>query len=222
MTHLSLQAIVLDCDGVLLESLDVKTKAFEELFRAYPEHRERVRQLHLDNLGMSRYDKFRIIYRDFLHQPLSDGEMETLDESFSRLIMQRMLACPMASGADVFLERFSGRYALFVASATPEAELRAILEGRGIARLFKGIYGAPTTKADILQHIRRTHHWEARELIFVGDALSEHQAAAECGVPFVGRVENGQESPFPEDGPLATVTDLGALAARWADEFGLS
>jgi beta-phosphoglucomutase-like phosphatase (HAD superfamily) len=50
------QAVIFDFDGVIVESMDIKTQAFVELFRDHPEHHETIVRLHLENGGMSRYD----------------------------------------------------------------------------------------------------------------------------------------------------------------------
>ncbi len=56
------KAIIFDFDGVILESMDVKTKAFALLFKDYPEHLPAVLALHQTHGGMSRFEKFEIIY----------------------------------------------------------------------------------------------------------------------------------------------------------------
>src|SRR2546426_9709656 len=127
-----LAAIVLDFDGVILESVDVKTRAFRRLFAAYPEQQERVVRLHLENGGMSRYEKFRRIYSEFLHQALPDDEMARLDREFGALVAQEIEACPFVHGARHFLERRAAEYPLFIASGTPEGELQAIVARRGL------------------------------------------------------------------------------------------
>ena len=47
-------AIVFDFDGVILESLDIKTRAFAALFDGFPDHTEQIAGYHLNNLGVSR------------------------------------------------------------------------------------------------------------------------------------------------------------------------
>ena len=58
-----IKAIVFDFDGVLAESANLKTRAFSDLFKG--EDEETVRQIvayHLKNAGVSRFEKFKIIY----------------------------------------------------------------------------------------------------------------------------------------------------------------
>ena len=73
-----IRAILFDFDGVILESVDVKTKAFAELFKDFPEHVDQIVQYHIDNMGVSRFDKFRYIYRYILKRKLSDEKFTEL------------------------------------------------------------------------------------------------------------------------------------------------
>lgn len=62
-----INAILFDFDGVLVESVDVKTRAFADLFKdEEDEIVEKVVNYHLKNSGISRYDKFRYYYKEYL------------------------------------------------------------------------------------------------------------------------------------------------------------
>ena len=56
-----IKAIIFDFDGVICESVNVKTIAFKKLFADYPEHQDRIVEYHLVNGGISRYEKLRIL-----------------------------------------------------------------------------------------------------------------------------------------------------------------
>lgn len=53
-----IRAIVLDFDGVIVESLDIKTRAFRDLFSDYPQHLDKIMSYHLAHNAISRYIKF--------------------------------------------------------------------------------------------------------------------------------------------------------------------
>jgi HAD superfamily hydrolase (TIGR01549 family) len=209
------RAVVFDFDGVILESVDVKTRAFVALFDRWPEHAESIRRLHLDNAGVSRYEKFARIHRDILGVPLDDAERDRLGREFGRLIREEMLSCEFVIGARELLEQFAPSYALFVASATPEEEMREIVSERGLDGFFTDVYGSPASKAEIMRLILTEHELAPNEVVFVGDALSDYEGARAVDVPFVARVPPGEASIFPDDGVLATVSDLRELALRW-------
>ncbi len=61
-----IKAIIFDLDGVILESADIKTKAFLKLFEAFPKHVDVILDYHVKNMGISRYVKLRHIYNNML------------------------------------------------------------------------------------------------------------------------------------------------------------
>jgi HAD superfamily hydrolase (TIGR01549 family) len=211
----NLRAIVLDFDGVVLESNQIKAEAFRQLFSDYPEHGDSIVKLHLAHGGMSRFEKFRIIYRDFLKRPLPEDEMERLNQAFGRLVDEQLMVCPFVHGTEEFLKGMGGKYPLYIASGTPQEELRGQMKRRGISRYFKDVYGSPRKKAQILRDLMAEGGLAAEEMLFIGDAIDDYHGAAEAGVPFIGRVPQGKKSPFPKEGVLLTVQDLADLRQRW-------
>lgn len=214
-----IEAVVFDFDGVILESLDIKARAFQRLFEDYPEHQERILQLHLQNTGVSRFEKFKIIYRDFLKLSIDESVLEDLGRRFSHLVFQEVLECPFVQGAYEFLEKRSSDHDLFVASATPQDELCDIVEQRRLSGFFRGVYGTPRTKAEILHGVLRRNGFSQDAVVFIGDALSDYAAARENSVAFIGRVPSGTASPFPNDGVLAIVHDLRDLDLQWDERI---
>ncbi len=210
-----LKGIVFDFDGVILESVDIKTQAFIELFQDYPAHLDRIVKLHLDNGGMSRFEKFEIIYRDYLRMPVDEALLKQLGKSFSELVYDKMLNCPFVPGAEKFLNARAREFPLFVVSGAPEDELRAIVERRNLARLFQRIYGSPRKKSETLAEIMAMNNWRSGEIVFIGDALGDYASAHQLEVPFIGRVLRGVANLSPRDGVLAVVGDLRELDAHW-------
>jgi phosphoglycolate phosphatase-like HAD superfamily hydrolase len=209
-----IRAAVFDFDGVVLESVEIKTIAFRRLFEDHPEG-ERIVPYHRANGGISRFRKFQWFYEEVRGEQLSEAESARLGARFSELVLDEVRRCAFVPGARELLERLAPRLPLFVASGTPEDELRGIVEHRGLDGLFAGVYGTPPTKAEILHRIMAERDLAPSELVFVGDAMSDFSGAAGAGVPFVGRVYEGEPSPFPEG--TFTVRDLAELDARWTE-----
>src|SRR5688572_16139418 len=96
---LRFDAIVFDFDGVLVESVDVKTKAFAALYDGYgSEVVSKVMQWHLAHGGVSRYEKFRHFHRAFLSKELSAEEEKSLGERFSALVEKAVIEAPWVPG----------------------------------------------------------------------------------------------------------------------------
>jgi HAD superfamily hydrolase (TIGR01549 family) len=191
-----IQTIILDFDGVILESVSVKTEAFRKLFSFAPEHLDEIIQYHKDNGGMSRYDKFRHIYKSILRQDLTQQKFEELSEKFADIVFEEVIKTPFVPGAYNFLERYYATIALYVVSATPDEELIRIIQTRKMPHYFRNVYGAPRKKADCIHEIIKLTGSAPDSVIFVGDAKSDFEAAQEAGVRFIGRIKHGDENRF--------------------------
>ena len=211
ITVASLKAVILDFDGVILESNLLKGEAFGQLFSKYPSQVSNIVELHKSHGGMSRYDKFRIIYRDFLQKDLAEDEMNRLDKEFRELVQDGIRVCAFVPGAFEFLNKYHQRFDLFIASGTPEEELREVICRRNMSQLFSGIYGAPDRKGKILEQIMHLNGWQPDQMLFVGDAIDDYSASQEMRVPFIGRVPRGEKNPFPGVGVAKIIYDLHEL-----------
>ena len=184
-----IRAIVFDFDGVILESADVKTDAFVEL---YADHGAavvgRVRDHHLANLGVSRFKKFAWIAENVLGRPLTDDESAALGRRFTDLALAKVLAAPFVPGAEAAIAALAARgLPMFVASGTPHAELQLIVTRRGLHRSFHEVHGAPREKPEIVRDLLARHGLSAGQVLFVGDGMSDYKASCAIGTEFLAR-----------------------------------
>jgi phosphoglycolate phosphatase-like HAD superfamily hydrolase len=183
-----LAAVVFDFDGVILESADIKTDAFVELFSYLePALLAEVREHHLANSGISRFVKFEWIYANLLRRPLLEAEKLELGERFSALVLKKVLECPFVPGAQQALVALSARYPLFVASGTPQDELDRVVDARSLRRHFAEVWGSPREKASILADIAGRHGLRLGQVLFIGDGTTDERAAADAGTEFLAR-----------------------------------
>jgi len=210
-----LEALIFDFDGVLVESVDVKTRAFAAL---YADHGEEivaaVTDYHLRHGGISRFDKFRYFQTYLLGGPdLDEDAVAGLDKAFSSLVVDRVVAAPMVVGAQDFLDHCRGRLPLFIVSGTPTEELEEILQRRGIRDYFTAVCGSPATKSRNIADLLRDHDFSAGRSVMIGDALADYAGAAANSVHFLGRVAENNANPFPEG--VVTFADFSRLPATW-------
>ncbi len=117
-------ALVLDFDGVLADSVEVKTKAFALLYGYYgPEIVAKVVDHHRRNGGMARTEIFKHYHNAFLGQPLDESGLENLCNRFSQLVVDEVVEAEEIPGAGAFLSKSSRVVPCFVVSATPEEEI---------------------------------------------------------------------------------------------------
>lgn len=213
-----LRAIVFDFDGVILESSDIKTEAFCELFSHLgPTMVAQVREHHLANLGISRFVKFDWIYQNILRQPLPETERLELGDRFSAIALRKVLACPFVPGAEEALAALVARYPLFVASGTPQDELDRVVDARGLRGRFREVWGSPREKANILADIAARHELRPDQILFIGDGTSDARAAAAAGTEFLARSTAAMAEHWTRSGARAVrdLTGLPDLVAAW-------
>lgn len=211
MHNFDWQAIIFDFDGVVVESGKIKTQAFAELYRSHGETIvEKVVQFHTQNGGMSRYRKFRHFQQYFLNQPpLTETEEKQLDIRFSELVVEAVIAADPVPGAIELIRQQSGKIPLFVASGTPETELKVIVERRGLNPYFTEVRGAPALKKTIIAEILSAYSLRPETVLMIGDAMADLEGAQANNTAFLGRVHPDDANPFPAN--IQTVPDLRGL-----------
>ncbi len=186
-----IKAIIFDFDGVIAESVNIKTEAFAKLFESEGELvAQQVVDYHLKNGGVSRFDKFRHIYRDILNRPLSDSEFQRLCDDFAHLVVDGVVNAPYVPGTKEFLENESSKYTCFVASATPKIEIDEIMNRKDLTSYFAKVYGAPTSKSEAAKEILMCYNLDPRTVLFIGDAKSDYQAAMDNHIHFIARIHD--------------------------------
>ena len=208
---MNIKAIIFDFDGVLVESVDVKTRAFARIFEDEGvEVVKKVIDFHLMNGGLSRIRKFRYYYEEILKCSLSEDKLSELCNTFSQLVIDEVINSPYVNGAKEFLERYQCDIDLYVASGTPEDELREIARCREMDVYFKDIYGSPRQKGEIARAIINQNGYNSSEVIFIGDSITDLNGAQDAGIGFIGRVADSRNDPFTGMGVKA-IKDLNNL-----------
>lgn len=176
--------IVLDCDGVILDSNKLKSDVMGEAVSEYGENlaRQFVRY-HQEHGGISRYVKFET----FLREMADDWSPERYDyllQRLSKLVREKLLTVPYTEGAEQFLANASQRSRLYIVSGGDQKELVWAFGQRGTAHFFEAILGSPTAKQAHCESIRQTLD-PGTPVLFVGDSRLDHEAAKGSGFDFL-------------------------------------
>ena len=159
----------------------------------YPSHVDEIVAFHHAHGGMSRFDKFRHIYKEILNKPLSKDRFEDLCRGFSELVYDRVLQCDFVPGALEFLKKYYKRLHLFIISSTPHEEINKIVDAKGLRAYFEEVFGSPTSKSYWTKHLIEQRKFDVDKVLFVGDALSDYRAAENNDIRFVARIVDGNE-----------------------------
>ncbi len=182
------KAIIFDFDGVILESAIIKTKAFETIVEGYPEEQaDAFVKYHMTHMGISRHVKFRYFIEEILKEEYTDEKEKELADTFERIVYEKVMKCAFVPGAKDFLEHNYQKYDFYIASGTPDEEMHRIAAGRNLSKYFKEIYGTPLKKKEIINIIIKKYGYSREEVIFVGDAETDLNAATDTGIGFIGR-----------------------------------
>lgn len=187
------QALIFDFDGVLVNSVEIKTNAFAELYRAYGEVVvSKVMEHHLANGGISRFEKLRHYHREFLSQTLTDRKFKELEAEFSSLVVEQVVSAPEIQGASDMIEYFFSVVPMGINSGTPQSELEKILNRRKWSNYFQIVCGSPATKVknlhDLLEHLKV----EPARSLFLGDAPADYESAQITGIKFLAISPTGE------------------------------
>ena len=193
------KTIILDFDGVVIESNALKNEAFAKIFGRFPDYAAEMLRFHTDNISLSRFTKF-----DYLLELLGRKHDQLLREDiatdFSKTMMEGMVTVPLVTGALNFLNTITAQLPIYLASVTPETELRYILDQRNLTKWFAGIYGCPPwTKPAAIADALQRENLTASDALLIGDSAGDQSAAITTGVSFLARNSGLQfEEPYPK------------------------
>ena len=180
--------IIFDFDGVICDSVHIKTDAFYDMYLPYGEDiANRVKAYHLENGGVSRFEKFKYFEKNFLHKEITEERLLVLSNQFSKIVMQKIIKLPIVENIYSFLEKEYQNYNCFIVSATPHEEINLIAKEKHIDRYFKEICGSPKNKVTWVQELLKIYNLQEKETLFIGDAQTDIDAAKATHLHFLLR-----------------------------------
>ena len=193
------EILIYDFDGVICDSVNIKTEAFVEMYLPYGiEIQEKVETYHLNHGGISRFEKFRYFESQLLGNKVTEAKINDLANRFSALVKEKVIAANYIPGALDFLKNNKHKRQ-FICTGTPENEILEIIKAKEIDSYFEKAYGSPSSKSSIIRTILRYCNKSSDDCIFFGDAMTDYNAALECKIPFVGIQEDFNQSVFPKE-----------------------
>lgn len=176
-----------DFDGVIKESVSVKTDAFVRLFSRYgPDVAERVRAHHEGHGGLSRFEKIPL-YLTWAGADVTPDAVRDLCDEFSHLVLQAVIDSAWVPGVREYVLAHCERQRFVLVTATPQEEIEAILAALDLRSCFAAVYGAPCAKRTAMADALQTFGAAPGDTLAIGDSGTDLEAAEVNGVPFVLR-----------------------------------
>ena len=175
---MNIKNIFFDFDGVIAESVSAKTDAFEEMYLPYGKDiASKVVDYHKLHGGVSRYEKFKYFHKEFLNEVINQEKVNELAIQFSNIVLDKVINSDEVLGANYFIEKHHTKFQFWVITGTPTTEIELIAEKRKLTDFFIGLHGSPNNKRYWTENLIKKHNLKRDEIIFLGDATTDMDAA---------------------------------------------
>ncbi len=183
-------AVIFDCDGVILDSNNMKISAMGSALSAagYPAtHIPCAISYFKNNFGKNRFHHVNYFVSDLLGSALPEGtDSENLKteiiSAYAEAVEQEYMEVAEADGVRNLLASWFARSDLYIASGSEQEQLQRVMKARNLDDFFIDILGSPASKVD---NVRKIINKGYKNVLFIGDAVADMQAAFDNGIDFV-------------------------------------
>lgn len=178
------KVIVFDFDGTLIQSNELKHKAYFKLFPNNPVHEGIIQDVLSECFEESRYVILEKILERLGFKGNIRREVNGLAQQYNDVVTTGAKTCPEIIDAEEVVKVLSTRYKLYLSSTTPEESLKEILTFRDWDKYFQGVFGYPRLKEESLLEIMEKEKVSPQEILVVGDGYSDLLSARKIGCRF--------------------------------------
>jgi phosphoglycolate phosphatase-like HAD superfamily hydrolase len=179
------KTIFWDFDGVIKDSVKAKSKAFEKIFLPYgKEVALKVTRHHESNSGVSRFIKLPI-YLEWTGQTPSKSLINKFEKEFSLLAKQYVINSDWIDGVLDYLKNNYKVQDFFLITATPQQEIKEILEILKIHIYFRQVVGSPSNKDEAIEVLMNMHKINVKQAVMIGDSIIDYNAALSNQIDFI-------------------------------------
>ena len=184
------KSLIFDCDGVILNSNQVKTQTFRKVFEKYNINAvDEFINYHRSNGGVSRYIKIEKFLKCILpkydeNRKFNENEFRMLLQSYSNKCKESLLKCEVTKELSI-LRKITENIPWLIISGGDQFELREIFNKKGLTSLFDGgIFGSPEKKFEIIKREIANGIIQFPALM-LGDSKLDHIAAKSNNIDFL-------------------------------------
>lgn len=180
--------ILWDFDGVILDSMKIRSEGFRRVLRSYPTSEvEELIKYHLKNGGLSRYVKFRYFFEKIRREEIKEEKVQELAGQYSEIMRSALTSTErLIPEVNNFIRSQAENFRMHIVSGSDGEELRFLCNKLGIDRYFLSIEGSPTPKIELVNHILAKNGYEKEKSCLIGDSVNDLEAAEKNGIKFFG------------------------------------
>jgi phosphoglycolate phosphatase-like HAD superfamily hydrolase len=177
---------IFDCDGVVLDSNQLKIDAMREALSTILSDEYRIHKCvdyFKNNFGKSRFHHIEVFANDILDldDKVKDRTSQLILDAYSLKCKGLYLSAEITPGFIDFIGSLDGHK--YVASGSEQGELQEVFQERGLDVYFKSIFGSPVRKPQLISKILMSE--ATTKAIMFGDAISDLEAAKLNNVDFI-------------------------------------
>jgi phosphoglycolate phosphatase-like HAD superfamily hydrolase len=184
------KTFIFDCDGVILNSNEIKTNCFKKILKKYNHNAvEEFINYHKENGGISRYIKLEYFLKNIL--PKYSNKYKLKHDELNNLLLKYSYECINSlSNSDVTknlkeIRKITGNIPWIVVSGGDQDELKKVFEYKNIYKYFNGgVYGSPDKKTDIIDREIKKGNINYPALMF-GDSKLDHEVSVIHEIDFI-------------------------------------
>jgi phosphoglycolate phosphatase-like HAD superfamily hydrolase len=188
---LMIKAIVLDFDGVIVDSNALKRRVFFELFPLSAEIPPVIDRVLSRNRYSTRHDILREILQGLgISEREAEASVPDYAARYNEQVQRGILHLGVSAEVRATLAQLSHGYHLYVNSGTYAPAIAESIENLSIGHFFQKVYGRPPSKEDNLRDILTLEKALGCDIVVVGDGEEDYQSATALGCIFIG-IANG-------------------------------
>lgn len=175
------QNFIFDCDGVLLDSNNIKGTIFLKIAEHFsPEHAQEFKKFHDQNGGLNRRDKFKFFFEKILKRTNFEKDLAEAMVLFRTKSLEALKSAELVPGVEAFLKNLPKNSNKYVISAGDQDDLVLVLGAKKLSGYFDNLFGGPKLKPDIISELNLTG-----KTIFFGDSEIDYKSAKKFNFDFV-------------------------------------
>jgi phosphoglycolate phosphatase-like HAD superfamily hydrolase len=193
-------ALVFDFDGTLVDSGDIKQRAYDAAISEALDSTEDERRSAYRLFGtQNRVPQLAQAFLKLSGRPPEQRELDAMLETYGRCVRDESATVRPFDGIRELLRSQGLRHLIAIASNAPQDELEATCRALALDELVDVTYGYPTSKEDAVEQILLRWQLSREHLVYVGDRPEDEQVALRTQVHFC------------RFGPLEPQTDARAI-----------